>query len=182
MTEIKYTVIYFDAESRESVEAITTECKRIVCRDLGFNLVINYKQMNRPDVLLIDEDNDGVYDLRKTTKSDELLRQWGLEQCKNGTLEGSIIVMNPESRSGVSGVGTMWKKGHDILVVGCFKATAETARNKVMHCFLHEIGHSLGAKHTSNDLDSIMCYGKIETYDYHETSINEIHECKKNHS
>jgi hypothetical protein len=170
---IKYTVICFNEENKKLVESNYAECYNIIKRDLKWSLRLDYKIMDKPDILKIDENNDGIYDLRKTSESDIALRNWGIEQIKLGNIPKSSIIMNPETRSGVSGVGTYWKPSLDLLIVGCFGN-----KNNILHCFLHEIGHSLGAKHTSNNLDSIMCYGKIETYEYHKSSIEQIINCK----
>ena len=176
---VKYTVVCFDNEIKKLVESQYDVSRDIIKRDLNLDFKLEYKMMEKPDILKIDEDNDGIYDLRKTTESDKALRSWGMDLAKSGVLKDSNIIMNPESRSGVSAIGTYWKPNHDILVVGCFNKSVDNKPEGILHCFLHEIGHSLGAQHTSNDLDSIMCYGKIETYDYHQKSIDEINSIKK---
>ena len=174
MKPVEYTVICFNDSIKELIQHVFPRCHEIVERDLDLDLKLSYKLMDIPNLLKIDEDHDGIYDLRKTSQSDIELRNWGLNLCKTGDLSGSNIIMNPETRSGVSSTGTHWKNKNEVLVVGCFNISVENNPDKVIHCFLHEVGHSLGAKHTSNDLDSIMCYGRIDTLDYHQISIEQI--------
>lgn len=175
MDTVTYTIIHFNEDNRKVIESIYNECNSIIQRDLNLNLHLEYQSCEKPPILEVDENNDGIYDLRKTSQSDITLRDWGKQQA---SFKGSTIILNPETRSGVSAVGSYWKPVKDILVVGLYNITSIKNPTNAMHCFLHEIGHSLGAKHTTNDLDSIMCYGKIETYDYHQKSIEEIHNMK----
>ena len=172
MKDLEYIGIYFVDENRRFLEYnIIGESYEIIYRDLDIRLNITFEEYPLPEFLAYDDTPD-IPDPNKKQGSNKLLYAWAKELDMNNPR----FVFNPIGNSGTAGTGSIHgNKCIAVVGVDMYKKNEDVRENQVLHCLLHEFGHTLGAKHT--DIDSIMCYGNIENYEYAEDSIREIYEC-----
>lgn len=175
--KLNWNCVYFDEEAKEFLQRLFEPSIEILKRDLKVDVDFNLQlHPTIPECLQKDtpnnpEDDDEIDEGKSilNTKLDDELLKWG-----NQTFEESTVIFNPLTKSGVAGLGTYHRDG--CCVVGYYKYenNPEKKLERTLHIFLHEIGHSIGAEHTDNTLDSIMCYGYVDTLDYAEKSQKEI--------